>query len=155
MVLAKIKAVLLSCVIVSWCAVLSGCATAPIQEMSDARQSLRAAQDAGAQKYASTKLRNAELALERAEQKLEDRAFKEARINAVTAKTEAMDAQEIALAIGAAQDAVTKAVENGHASPQAEALLKQAEQAASQGDKQEALSLANEAKLKATQSPDP
>jgi len=154
MVLSGIKTVLISCVIVSWCALLSGCATAPIQKMSDARQSLRAAQDAGAHKYASTNLRNAELALERAEKKLEDRAFKEARINAVTAKTEAMDAQEIALAIGAAKDAVTNAAKNGHASPEAEALLEQAEQAASQGDKQGALSLANEAKVKAAQSSD-
>jgi len=152
MALTKIKSILTTCGIVSWCVLLVGCAAAPIQEMSDARQSLQAAHDAGAGKYASVKLRKAELALERAEEKLADRVFKEARINAIAAKTEAMDAQEIALAIGAAQDAVTQAAKNGNASPEAEALLQQAEHAAGQGNKQEALSLANEAKLKATQS---
>jgi len=33
--------------------VLAACATVPTQEMSDARQSLQAAHDAGADKYAS------------------------------------------------------------------------------------------------------
>ena len=119
--------------------------------MSDARQSLQAAHDAGADKYAASKLQNAKMALEQAEQKLEDRAFKEARINAVTAKTEAMDAQEIALAIGAAKDAVAKAAMNGNVSPEVEALLQQAEQAASQGDKEAAVNLANEAIRKVAQ----
>jgi len=133
---------------------LYGCATAPIQEMSDARQSLQAAHDAGADKYAVTKLHSAEMALQQAEKKLGDRAFKEARINAVAAKTEAMDAQEIALAIGGAKDALAMATKNGNTLPEVEALLQQAEQAARQGDKQKAVSLANEAKLKAAQLPE-
>lgn len=148
MAINKIKTVLISCVISFLCVFLPGCATAPIQEMSDARQSLQAAHDAGADKYASRNLRNAQLTLEQAEKKLEDRAFKEARINAVAAKTEAMDAQEIALAIGTAKDAVSKAAQNGDVSPEIYTLLQQAEQAASQGNKQQAVDLANQARLK-------
>lgn len=149
MAINKIKTVLLPCVISFWCIFLTGCAAAPIQEMSDARQSLQAAHDAGADKYASRNLRNAELTLEQAEKKLEDRAFKEARINAVAAKTEAMDAQEIALAISAAKDAVSQAAQGGNVSPEVHTLLQQAEQAASQGNKQQAVDLANQARLKA------
>ena len=66
-----------------------------------------------------------------------------------------MNAQEIALAISAAEAAISKATKNGNAAPEAEALFQQALQAASQGDKQDAVTLANEAKLKATQPADP
>jgi hypothetical protein len=148
MVLIDGKSLLASCIVFSWCIILSACATAPIQEMSDARQSLQAAHDAGADKYAATTLHSAELALQQAENKLENRAFKEARSNAVTAKIEAMNAQEIAVALGAAESALSKAAIKGVVSPEARALFQQALQAASQGDKQQAVTLANEAKLK-------
>lgn len=148
MVITNIKSILIATVAVSWCLVLSGCATAPIQEMSDARQSLQAAQEAGADRYAASTLSRAQMALEQAERKLEDRAFKEARLNAVAAKAEAMDAQEIAFAISEARNAVADAMKKGSVSSETESLLQQAEQAASRGDKLEAVSLANEAKLK-------
>jgi len=151
MVGIDVKSLRSSCIVISWCIIIAACATAPIQEMSDARQSLQAARDAGAEKYAFATLHNAETALEQAEKKLENRAFKDARLNAEQAKVEAMNAQEIALAIGAAEASISKAAKNGNASAEAEALFQQAVQAASQGDKQEAVNLANEAKLKAAE----
>ena len=155
MVLTNIKSLLSGCIIVSCCMLITACATAPIQEMSDARQSLQAAHDAGAKKYASTTLQSAKSALEQAEKKLGDRAFREARMNAITAKVEAMDAQKIALAIADAETAISRAAKNGTLSPEAESLFKQAQQAASEGKKQQAVKLANEAKLKAEQLPGP
>ena len=152
MVLTKLKSVAAVNVVVLCCVILTACATAPIQEMSDARQSLQAAHDAGADKYAQTSLLNAEQALQQAEQKLEQRAFKEARFSALRAKTQAMDAQEIALAISAAQDAVARAESVDHVPPAVIMLLRRAEEAADQGDKAEAIRLANEAKQKAINS---
>jgi anti-sigma28 factor (negative regulator of flagellin synthesis) len=134
MVLTKLKSVTAVNVVVLCCVILTACATAPIQEMSDARQSLQAAHDAGAEKYAQTSLLNAEQALQQAKQNLEQRAFKEARINALRAKTQAMDAQEIALAIGAAHDAVARAESgNNNLPPAVIMLLRRAEEAADQG----------------------
>ena len=82
MVLTDVKSLRSCCVLIAWCIIISACATAPIQEMSDARQSLQAAYDAGAEKYASVTLHSAESALKQAENKLENRVFKEARLKA-------------------------------------------------------------------------
>ncbi|MGH8237621.1 MAG: hypothetical protein ACREXP_11450, partial [Steroidobacteraceae bacterium] len=45
---------------------LAACAGAPVQEMSNARQAIRAARDAGAEKAAPQKLNEAEALLNRA-----------------------------------------------------------------------------------------
>ncbi len=149
MVLTKLKSIASVNVVILCCIILTACATAPIQEMSDARQSLQAAHDAGADKYARTSLLNAEQALQQAEMNLEQHAFKDARISALRAKTQAMDAQEIALAISAAQDAVASAKSTNNVPPAVIMLLRRAEEAADQGDKTEAIRLANEARQEA------
>ena len=74
-----------------------GCAGAPVQEMSNARQAIRAARDAGAEKTAPQKLNEAEALLNRAEDSLERRAYREARRNAIAARDKAAEA------LGAAQ----------------------------------------------------
>ena len=76
---------------------LAACAGAPVQEMSNARQAIRAARDAGAERTAPQKLNEAEALLIRAEDSLERRASREARRNAIAARDKAAEA------LGAAQ----------------------------------------------------
>jgi sialic acid synthase SpsE len=81
------------------CAVLAGCAGVPAQEMSNARQAIKAARDAGASQVAPQKLNEAQSLLERAEADLQQRDFRGARRNAVQARgraTEALSAVQTA-----------------------------------------------------------
>jgi hypothetical protein len=71
---------------------LAACAGAPVQEMSNARQAIRAARDAGAERTAPQKLNEAEALLIRAEDSLERRAYREARRNAIAARDKAAEA---------------------------------------------------------------
>ena len=71
---------------------LAACAGAPVQEMSNARQAIRAARDAGAEKTAPQELNEAEALLNRAEDSLERRAYREARRNAIAARDKAAEA---------------------------------------------------------------
>lgn len=77
-------------------AILSGtlgaCVNAPVQEMSNARQAIRAARDAGADRVAPQKLSEAQALLERAEENLQNRSFRDARRNAVAARGRASEA---------------------------------------------------------------
>jgi hypothetical protein len=81
------------------CAILGGCAGVPAQEMSNARQAIKAARDAGANQVAPQKLNEAQSLLERAEADLQQRDFRSARRNAVQARgraTEALSAVQTA-----------------------------------------------------------
>jgi PBP1b-binding outer membrane lipoprotein LpoB len=78
------------------CVFLAGCASAPVQEMSDARQAIRAAQDAGASEKAPKQLSEAQMALNRAESQLNKRFFRAARRNAEEAHTKAVEALQTA-----------------------------------------------------------
>jgi hypothetical protein len=75
---------------------LAACAGAPVQEMSNARQAIRAARDAGAERTAPQKLSEAEALLNRAEDSLERRAYREARRNAIAARDKAAEALDAA-----------------------------------------------------------
>jgi hypothetical protein len=73
----------------------AACVNAPVQEMSNARQAIRAARDAGADRLAPQKLSEAQAFLERAEVSLQNRSYRDARRNAVEARgraSEALDA---------------------------------------------------------------
>ncbi len=73
--------------------VATGCETAPpVQEMSDARQAIAVAIEAGAEERAAIHLEAAETYLKRAEEKLSARRFSEARYDAKQAKAKALDA---------------------------------------------------------------
>ena len=75
---------------------LSACETAPpVQEMSDARQAIAVAREAGAADLAATELAQAEAYLQRAEQKLNDHAYREARNDAISAKSRALKALKL------------------------------------------------------------
>jgi len=151
MVLASTVGVMKQVLLIALLLLFAGCATAPTQEMSDARQAVSAAQDAGADKHAPEILKEAEEQLDRAGEELHKRDFREARRGAVAAKLQAMSAQEMTLAIGSAATAVDKAREHGVLSNETEQVLQQAQQAASEGDVQTAVRLANEARNMADQ----
>ncbi len=76
--------------------IVVGCATAPpVQEMSDARQAIAAAKDAGAQRFAVAQLGQAEAFLNKAEKFLEaggSAAYWQARQAAISAKEVAFEA---------------------------------------------------------------
>jgi hypothetical protein len=73
---------------------VSACAGAPVQEMSDARQAIRAAQNAGAADKAPEAFQEAQLLLGAAEQSLRRGAYREAR----RAAEDARDRAAVALA---------------------------------------------------------
>ena len=73
--------------------VAAGCGTAPpVQEMSDARQAIAAAKEAGAEESAAEDLHAAEAFLDSAQRKLSERAYGQARRDALQAKSKALDA---------------------------------------------------------------
>lgn len=80
--------VLLTCVVL-----LSGCAAGPpVQEMSDARQAISAAREAGAADHAAGDLREAEDFLDSAVRSISRKDYDQARDDAVEAKNKALAA---------------------------------------------------------------
>lgn len=71
---------------------LAACAAAPVQEMSDARQAVMAAEQAGAEEHAPERLNEARNHLARAQQSLEVRDYDEAREYATRARESAVRA---------------------------------------------------------------
>ena len=79
---------------------VSGCVSRPpVQEMSNARQAIKAAVDAGAANGAAAQdLTEAQQLLERAQVRFEGQAYREARLSAVAAHGKAKKALSIAQA---------------------------------------------------------
>lgn len=76
---------------------LASCQAAPpVQEMSDARQAIAVARAAGAVDYAEEDMREAEISLEIAQRKLSERAYSQARREALLARDMALKALSIA-----------------------------------------------------------
>jgi hypothetical protein len=75
---------------------LAGCALAPVQEMSEARQAIEAARAAGAEQYARPQLDEAHSLLDTAQQMLNDRRFRDAKRSASQARDAAIRARETA-----------------------------------------------------------
>ena len=77
--------------------VLAACSAGPpVQEMSDARQAIAVAREAGAAEYEPDNLRDAEAYLDSAEDKLSRRSYTQARSDALAAKDKALEALSIA-----------------------------------------------------------
>lgn len=70
----------------------AGCQSAPVQEMSDARQAIAVAREAGAAEFAADDLRAAIDYLQSAERYLSEHAYAFARRDAVSAKSKALEA---------------------------------------------------------------
>jgi PBP1b-binding outer membrane lipoprotein LpoB len=68
---------------------LAGCSSAPVQEMSDARQAIAAAQVAGAAERAPTDFAAAQAAIARAEEHLQAQQYASAKYAALEAKRRA------------------------------------------------------------------
>jgi hypothetical protein len=130
-------------------ALLAGCASAPTQEMSDARQSVQVAEEAGAGQYDVQNLRAAREHLQRAERELELRYFSNARLDARIAKSEAIKAHDVALALKDAQHAIDNSKAGAEIIEKAKALLSAAKEAAEQGRDKRAIQLATDARRKA------
>ena len=75
---------------------LGGCAGAPVQELSDARQAIRAAEQAGAQQYAPDTLAEARQFVERARLGMHKGDYRQARDDAEQARARAMEARRLA-----------------------------------------------------------
>ncbi len=73
---------------------ISGCATIPAQEMSDARQALRAAEEVGAATRATRNFDEAKLLVEDANRFLNEGRYELARIVALRAKRLAIEARQ-------------------------------------------------------------
>jgi len=71
---------------------LVGCVSAPVQEMSDARQAVSAAEAAGAAALAPRSLQQARVLLASAQEALDRKRFSEARRDAREAKKHALQA---------------------------------------------------------------
>ena len=88
--------VIATVLLVALAGVTAGCATAPpVQEMSDARQAIAAAREAGAENLAADDLAQAEAMLDGAEEYLElgtSAAYWQAKKNAIAAKEVAFEA---------------------------------------------------------------
>lgn len=89
--------------VVTFLLAVVGCvASPPVQEMSDARQAIAVAKEAGAEELAATELGEAEAYLASAQSKLSDRSYSPARQDALLAKEKALDA--LATAEGLAEN---------------------------------------------------
>jgi len=126
--------------------VVMGCATAPTQEMSDARQAIQAAKDVGAEDHAAQVLRSAQGLLRRAEQSIEGGSYDLAREDAVASKKDAVKARNIALAIGDAAAVLDEASALGFEWRDSQKILGRARAAAQAGDEGSAVKMANLAK---------
>ncbi|MDA0679215.1 MAG: DUF4398 domain-containing protein [Proteobacteria bacterium] len=74
---------------------LAACETGPpVQEMSDARQAIAVARQAGAELLAPDDMRAAQSYLDSAQRKLSERSNAQARSDAIQAKNRAIDALE-------------------------------------------------------------
>jgi len=131
--------------------VLAGCASAPTQEMSDARQAVSAAHDVGAAEHASENVQQAEELLDKAERELERGDFGDAREDAEAARAAAIKAQDIAQVMSATKRVLQDAAQRGVLSDDASALFEQARLAVDENRVHEAIRLANEARHQAKQ----
>jgi len=74
-------------------ALVAGCQSSPpVQEMSDARQAIAVARDAGAERAAASELQEAEALLDSARRNLNERLYTQARRDALSAKRRALEA---------------------------------------------------------------
>lgn len=130
-----------------------GCAAAPLQELSDARQALRAAHEAHAEQHAPRQLQLAEQRLSTAEKALSDgeSRFDKTRDDAIAAKEEAIKARMIAVAIAAARNALHDASMLHVSAREAEETLQRALVAAESGAVKDAVRYARQAERLATE----
>jgi hypothetical protein len=82
---------------------MSGCAGAPVQEMSNARQALVAAERVGAEKYAPDLYTEAVNLVKSAQANIRKQEYRQARDDAELARERAIEARRISEAAAAAE----------------------------------------------------
>jgi hypothetical protein len=82
---------------------LAGCSTMPVQEVSDARQAIGSARNAGGERYTPETLQEAERLVTRALRDLSEGDYRAARSAALSAKQQAIIAREAALSVQGVQ----------------------------------------------------
>ena len=88
--------VILSSAILATLLLAAACETAPpVQEMSDARQAIAVAKEAGAADLVAAELKAAEEYLQSAERKLNEHDYLQARRDALHAKSKALNALQL------------------------------------------------------------
>lgn len=90
------KIILQIALLMAFCGLVACETTPPVQEMSDARQAIAVAKEAGAADHAAFHLKAAEKYLASAEAKLGEQAYSQARSDAKQAKIKALDALKAA-----------------------------------------------------------
>lgn len=124
----------LNSIAIIWLIYLSvGCASIPTQEMSDARQAIKAAYKANADYHVPQNLAQAESAMQQAELALSEGQFTLAKQNAKEAKEYAIKAYDMATAIERMRVIWQEIAFLSHEHDMGE-LFNQAEQFAKQGD---------------------
>ena len=122
-----------------------GCAGAPTQEMSDARQALGAAREAAAAKHAPGAFAAAEGLLREAESARESGDYRTARQVALQSRQKAVNARNLALAFAEAESALEHAKASGYDVREVREMILSAKRAAAGGDEKEAIRLVDEA----------
>jgi hypothetical protein len=125
--------------------VMVGCAYVPTQEMSDARQAIKAAREVKAVSYVPTNLTVAEQSLTVAEHYLEAGQFSQARLNAKLATQQAVNAYKITVAITRAKTMEQSLTAIGYSAPTVNKLLERAMVSAQQQEVDNTIILANKA----------
>lgn len=125
--------------------IMVGCAYVPTQEMSDARQAIKAAREVKAISYVPANLTVAEQSLTTAEHYLEAGQFNQARLNAKLATEQAVNAYKMTVALTRAKTMGENLTKIGYATQTVNDLLKQATASAQQQEVDKTITLADEA----------
>ena len=129
--------------------VISGCIGVPSQEMSDARQSVQAAERSGASEYVPNQIQRAEESLHQAESLLQEESYYRAAKRAEVAKQEAVKARKLADVLTEAKRAIQEADAKGALWRDTDDLFEQARLAGDAGDSETCIELAGKAKRQA------
>ncbi len=124
---------------------VSACSSLPTQEMSDARQAIESARQAGAGDSAPYPFDQALALIDEARESMVREEYKRARSDALAARSFALSARNIAIAIGDAERAINVGRDDGHNVGPAMLMVKQARAAARDGDEERAIELARKA----------
>jgi len=117
---------------------LFACVTIPIQEMSDARQAIHSAEDAGAAQWAPNSLMSAQKLLLVAEQALASEKYTHARETAAAARSHALKARRLAASFGVVSGLLDDAERVGAEQTSARLLFDQAATVSRAGDERQA-----------------
>lgn len=128
---------------------IASCASPPTQEMSDARQAVKAARQAGAEKFARKSLQSAQNELEQAEEQLQSKKYRKAKKHAVMSKDKAVIARKVASTFQSAAAAMEKAGKLPNSWRDTKKIFGKAKKAARAGDSAKAMKLAHAARQQA------